>query len=206
MIELTPKERRVYDYIDMTLRKNGYSPSIRDIQEALGIKSTSTVNAYLDRLEEKGAISRTASKSRTVRTNPLGVEAPDTVKIPLVGRVAAGVPILATEQIERYIDFPALGRSFAPGSLYALRIKGQSMINAGINDGDIVICQKQPVAENGTIVVALIEDEATVKTFYKENGHIRLQPENDAMEPIIVDNVIILGKVVALVRYYGRGF
>ena len=206
MIELTPKERRVYDYIDMTLRKNGYSPSIRDIQEALGIKSTSTVNAYLDRLEEKGAISRTASKSRTVRTNPLGVEAPDTVKIPLVGRVAAGVPILATEQIERYIDFPALGRSFAPGSLYALRIKGQSMINAGINDGDIVICQKQPIAENGTIVVALIEDEATVKTFYKENGHIRLQPENDAMEPIIVDNVIILGKVVALVRYYGRGF
>ena len=205
MQELTPKEKRVYDYIDMMLRKNGYSPSVRDIQQALGIKSTATVNAYLDRLEDKGAISRTAAKSRTIRTNSLDVVSSDTVKVPLIGKVAAGVPILATEQIERYIDFPSAGRSWSSGDYYALRVKGESMIKAGINDGDIIICKKQAVAENGTIVVALLDDEATVKTFYREDGHIRLQPENDTMQPIIVDNVIIIGVVTALMRYYGRG-
>ena len=204
MKELTPKEKRVYEYIDMMLRKNGYSPSVRDIQNALGIKSTATVNAYLDRLEEKGAISRTASKSRTIRTNQMDTSS-DSVKIPLIGRVAAGVPILATEQIERYIDFPSAGRSWTSGDYYALRVKGESMIKAGINNGDIIICKKQAVCENGDIVVALLDDEATVKTFYRENGHIRLQPENDSMAPIIVDDVIIIGVVTALMRYYGKG-
>ena len=130
----------------------------------------------------------------------LGPEADNTTKVPLVGTVTAGMPILAVEQIEGYISYSGPASKDKP--LFALHIRGESMINAGILDGDIVIVEKTPVAENGEIVVALIEDEATVKTFYKENGHFRLQPENDTMDPIIVDEVIILGKVKALTRYF----
>ena len=203
MEKLTVKEQEVYDFICQNLRRAGYAPSVRDIQNALGIKSTSTVHSYLDRLEAKGYISKTAGKSRTNRTSDLDTRTSgESVKIPLVGQVAAGSPILAVQNIERHIDFPLGNKTYSANDLFALRVKGESMIEVGIANGDIIIVKKQGYAENGQIVVALIDDEATVKTFYKENGHIRLQPENSTMQPIIVDSVLILGKVVAAVKYF----
>ena len=199
MEKLTGKERAIYEYVKETIEKNGYSPSVRDIRSALGIKSTSTVHVYIQRLEEKGLISKVDGKSRTLRidgTEPLGI------KVPIVGAVTAGVPILAVENREGYV---VCSPGYPVGDinrLFALRVKGQSMIDAGILDGDIVIAEQSPVAENGDIVIALIGDEATVKTFYRENGHIRLQPQNKTMEPIIADDVSILGKVISCVRYY----
>ena len=201
MEKLTVKEQEVYDFICQNLRRAGYAPSVRDIQNALGIKSTSTVHSYLDRLEAKGYISKTAGKSRTIRTSDLDTRTSgESVKIPLVGQVAAGSPILAVQNIERHIDFPLGNKTYSANDLFALRVKGESMIEVGIANGDIIIVKKQGYAENGQIVVALIDDEATVKTFYKENGHIRLQPENSTMEPIYADEVTILGKVVSLYR------
>ncbi|MBQ7364278.1 MAG: transcriptional repressor LexA [Clostridia bacterium] len=203
MEKLTLKEQEMYDYICQVIRRSGYSPSVRDIQEALGIKSTSTVHAYLDRLEQKGYIKKSPGKSRTIRTSEVDSHVTsETVHIPLVGQVAAGTPILAVENIERHIDFQFAGRTYNPNDLYALRVKGDSMIEAGIHSGDIIIVKKQGYAENGQMVVALLEDEATVKTFYKENGHIRLQPENSTMQPIIVKEVMILGKVIAAIKYF----
>ena len=200
---LTEKEKKMYEYISDTITSEGYPPTVRDIQNALHIKSTSTVHTYLARLEEKGAIKRTPGKSRSLRLDePSGKrETTSTVKVPVVGRVAAGQPLLAVENYESYIDFP-MKNSAMYGQLFALRIVGTSMINAGILDGDIVVVNKTGFAENGEIVVALVDDEATVKRFYKEDGRYRLQPENDTMAPIIVDEVLILGKVVAVVRYY----
>lgn len=203
MEKLTVKEQEVFDYLRENIRRVGYAPSVRDIQNALGIKSTSTVHAYLDRLEAKGYISKTAGKSRTIRTSEVNTATTgESVKIPLVGQVAAGSPILAVENIERHIDFPLNGKSYNPNDLYALRVKGQSMIEVGIASGDIVIVKKQGFASDGEIVVALIDDEATVKTFYRENGKIRLQPENATMAPIIVDRALILGRVIAAVKYF----
>ena len=200
---LTEKEKKMYEYISDTITSEGYPPTVRDIQAALHIKSTSTVHTYLARLEEKGAIKRTPGKSRSLRLDEPSAkrETTSTVKVPVVGRVAAGQPLLAVENYESYIDFPMKNGAMY-GQIFALRIAGTSMINAGILDGDIVIVNKTAYAENGEIVVALVDDEATVKRFYKEDGHYRLQPENDAMAPIIVDEVLILGKVVAVVRYY----
>ena len=176
---------------------------MRDIQTALNFKSTSTVHACLDRLEQKGYISKKAGKSRTIRTSEIDTNSSgDSVKIPLVGQVAAGTPILAVQNIEKQIDFPLNGKNYAASDLFALRVKGESMIEAGIASGDIIIVRKQSYAENGQIVVALIDEEATVKTFYKENGHFRLQPENQTMQPIIVDSVLLLGKVIAAVKYF----
>lgn len=203
MEKLTLKEKEVYDFICNTLRRAGYSPTVRDIQNALGIKSTSTVHSYLDRLEAKGYISKTAGKSRTIRTSETKSRSPgESVRIPLVGQVAAGTPILAVENIERHIDFPLNGRSFSANDLYALRVKGESMIEAGIADGDIIVVKKQAFANDGEIVVALLGDEATVKTFYREPDRIRLQPENSTMEPIYTKSVLILGRVVAAVKYF----
>ena len=202
---LTDKEKRVLDFISEFNRKNGYPPAVRDIQQALSIKSTSTVHSYIKRLEDKKYLERDAGKSRSlkpVETSPVPVEQRRSVKIPVVGKVAAGAPILAHENKGESIYFPIVKKSHMSGQLYALRVKGESMIEAGIMPGDFVVVQKCPVAENGDIVVALIEDEATVKTYYKENGHYRLQPENKTMLPIIVTNLMILGKVVASVRYY----
>lgn len=199
MTELTDKERRMLDYITATIRENGYSPSVRDIRNALGIKSTSTVHVYLERLEKKGFLQKENAKSRTLRVE--GVN-PDVSKVPLVGRVTAGTPILAEENLEGYVTFSMPGAHSSDPSLFALRVTGTSMIGAGILDGDIVIVRRESSAENGEIVVALIDDEATVKTFYKENGHYRLQPENPTMKPMIFDDLLILGKVVASVRYY----
>ncbi len=203
MEKLTPKEQEIYDFICQNIRRAGYSPSVRDVQNALGIKSTSTVHAYLDRLEAKGYISKTAGKSRTIRTSEVDTHtSSESVRIPLVGQVAAGTPILATENIERQIDFPLGSIAYSAKDLYALRVKGQSMIEVGISSGDIIIVKKQSYAENGEIVVALLDDEATVKTFYRENGKIRLQPENATMQPIITDSALILGKVIACVKYF----
>ena len=165
---------------------------------AVGLKSTSSVQANLIALEKAGYIQRDPLLKRSIRL--LGPLSEKVTQVPLVGTVTAGTPILAIEQIESYIPYAGAVSSDKP--LFALHVKGESMINIGIFDGDIVIVEKTPVAENGEVVVALVEDSATVKTFYKEKGHFRLQPENDTMEPIIVDEVAILGKVKALVRYF----
>lgn len=202
MQSLTPKEKLFYDYITNTIRSEGYPPSVRDIQQALDVKSTSTVHAYLQRLEEKGYIRKSDRKSRSLRVNDPLPASQDTARIPLVGTVAAGTPILATQNIERYLDVPAISRALRGSNLFALRVKGESMIEAGILDGDIIVVNRDAEFQNGEIVVALIDDEATVKTYYKENGHFRLQPENSTMEPIIVKELSILGKVVSVLRFY----
>lgn len=202
MQPLTKKEQQVYEYIHEAICRDGYSPSIRDIQINVGIKSTSTVHAYLAKLEEKGYIHKENGKSRSLRVDSAGRDSRYSAKVPLLGKVTAGMPILAVENFEGYLDFPIMNRAYGHNDLFALRVSGESMIEAGIMDGDIVIIKKEQYAENGQIVVALIEDEATIKTFYKENGHYRLQPENSSMEPIIVDEVYILGKVISVLRYY----
>ena len=198
MNEMTPRERSVFEYIKNSLSDNGYAPSVRDIRDALGFKSTSTVHMYLTRLADRGLINRDEGKSRAIYME--GVRASN--QVPLVGRVTAGKPILAQEDFEGYINFCASSVGCRPENLFALNVKGESMIEAGILDGDVVIVDKRTYAENGEIVVALIGEEATVKTFYKEDGHYRLQPENKTMDPIISDNVVILGKVVASLRLY----
>jgi repressor LexA len=202
MQPLTRKEKEVYDYICATLEENGYSPSVRDIRDNLGIKSTSTVHSYINKLEEKGYIRKQDGKSRTLTpesgTQPKAARS----RIPILGQVAAGLPILAEQNIEGYIDFVPSEKRLA-GELFALRVKGESMIEAGIMDGDYVVVCRTSYVENGDIAVVLIDDEATVKTFYREAGHFRLQPENKTMKPIITNELYILGKVIASVRYYG---
>lgn len=173
----------------------GLTPSVREICEDLGIRSTSTAHKYVKELEKAGYLQLRPGARRNILMKTGKV-----VRVPLVGMVTAGVPILAVEAIEGYIPIEEEGA--AGEELFALRVRGESMINAGILSGDIIIVQHTVAAENGDIVVALIEDEATVKRFYKENGHYRLQPENDAMSPILVDEVSILGKVIRLVRNY----
>lgn len=196
---LNELEARILKYITESIRTDGYSPSVRDIQRSLGIKSTSTAQLYINRLEEKGYITKANCKSRSIRLNeemlPFG-------RVPILGRITAGVPILATENFEGYINFAAETVHCRPEELFALRVSGESMREAGIMDGDIVIVEKTPYAQNGQIVVAMIDDSATVKTFYRENGHFRLQPENHTMQPIIADDVSVLGRVVASMRTY----
>ncbi len=206
MTTLDHKEQLIFDYIKENIKKNGYSPSIRDIRTALGIKSTSTVHTYLERLEKKGYIQKENGKSRTLRVEGLlpedYVPERNSGMVPLIGRVTAGQPILAVENYEGYIRYPEGMYRTPENDLFALRVTGTSMIEAGILDGDIVIIERTSTAENGDIVVALIDDEATVKTFYKEDGHFRLQPENRTMLPIIVNSLMILGKVVSSIRFY----
>lgn len=204
MEELTTKEQEMLDFITDFTRRNSYPPSVRDIQKGLSIKSTSTVHNYIERLAEKGVLNKSSGKSRSLRASSLSPEQKKYATIPLVGKVTAGTPILAVENIEGYLDFPLVKRSYreSPGSLFALRVSGESMIEAGIMDGDIIVVQKEDVAENGEIVVAMVEDSATVKAFFKENGHFRLQPRNQTMDPIIVDDCTILGKVISVMRFY----
>lgn len=185
----------VYDYL-LSCSSEGRIPSVREICEATGLHSTSTVHLHLKTLESRGLIEREKGCNRCIKINKTG----PTAQIPLLGKVTAGLPILAVEEIESYI--PVSEELRRGRELFALRISGESMINAGILDGDIVIVNKTNFAENGDIVVALIGDEATVKRFYKENGHFRLQPENDSFEPIITESLSILGTVISLVRYY----
>lgn len=198
--DLTKKEQLVFDYLVKTINENGYAPSVRDIAASLGIKSTSSVHLYLHNLETKGFIEQDAGKKRTLRVCAPYARAYG--QIPLLGAITAGSPILAVENFDGYIDLPWNSAKYSTDELFALKVRGESMIEAGIFDGDIVIVRKGTYADNGQIVVALIEDEATVKTFYREDGHFRLQPENKTMKPIIVDDVSLLGLVVASFRQY----
>ena len=195
---LNVQEKRVFDYLKEQIREKGYPPSIREICAALNFKSTSSVHQYIARLAEKGYIDKGDLKTRAIKI--VGEE--PTISIPIVGKVAAGEPILAQENIE---DYFSIGESFFSQSdlkneTFVLKVQGESMINAGINNGDYIIVSKENTARNGQIVVAMIDGNATVKTFYKEKDHVRLQPENDTMEPIIVKDVQIVGKVVGLFR------
>ena len=195
MKPLSKNQQKIMEYLKRC-SFDGRVPSVREICEEVGLSSTSTVHHHLKALEEKGMIVREHGVNRCIQST--GEE--KSVNVAVMGNVAAGNPIVAIEDIECYVPVPEkMGRG---RELFALRIQGESMIKAGILDGDIVIVDRTPVAENGEIVVALVGDSATVKRFYKEDGHYRLQPENDAFEPIIVDEVILLGKVISLVRNY----
>ncbi len=200
---LTAREREIYEYIINTIRSEGYAPSVRDICTALNMKSTSTVHSYITRLEEKGVITKDPGKSRTLRVDTSSSsKSSSTLRVPILGKVAAGMPILAVENYEGYIDVPKPSSSTTANDLFALKVQGESMIEAGIMDGDLLVIEKRNTASDGEIVVALVDDEATVKTFYKEDGRFRLQPENSTMKPIYVKELIILGKVVASMRFY----
>lgn len=198
--DLTKKEKMVFDYLVNSINENGYAPSVRDIGASLGIKSTSSVHLYLHNLEAKGFIEQDAGKKRTLRI--CAPYAKVMGRVPLLGAITAGTPILAVENFDGYVDLPWNSAKYSAEELFALKVKGESMIDVGIFDGDIVIVQRSAYADNGKIVVALIEDEATVKTFYREDGHFRLQPENRTMDPIIADDVALLGIVVASFRQY----
>jgi len=203
MAEMNHKERAVYEFIIDTIKKEGFSPSVRDIKISLNIKSTSTVHAYLEKLEKKGYIQKEAGKSRTIRVDNVDSSGRRTsIKVPILGQVTAGVPILAVDNHDGYLDFPIYRQSYLNARLFALRIKGNSMIEAGIMDGDYVVVEKRNYADNGEIVVALIDDEATVKKYYAEDGNIRLQPCNSSMRPIIVKDATVLGKVISVLRFY----
>ena len=200
--DLSEKQQKIFDFLKEEILSKGYPPSVREICDAVGLKSTSTVHGHLERLEKKGVIRRDPSKPRAIEIvdDEFQLARREMVNVPIVGKVAAGEPILAVENVEDYFPIPV---NFVPNAnLFMLRVQGDSMINVGIYDGDLLLVEQQPTARNGEIVVALVEDSATVKTFYKEADHIRLQPENDALEPIIVDDVIILGKVAGLYRQY----
>ena len=197
MKEFTEKHKQVLDYITRSVDA-GVPPSVREVCDAMGFRSTSTGHKYIKELEQMGYIAVDAGRNRNIR-----LLRPDTdrvVQVPLIGTVAAGLPILADQNFECCVPFVA-GRH-DPRELFALRVKGDSMVEAAILDGDIIVARQTPVAENGEIVVALVGEEATVKTFYKEEGHFRLQPENHTMTPIIVDRADILGKVIAVLRNY----
>ncbi len=194
-------QERVLAYIQSEIRERGYAPSVREIADAVGLRSTSTVHGHLTRLEKKGLLYRDAMKPRAIGVvGPAASEdlAERVREIPVVGHVAAGAPILAEQNIEEMLPLP-IGLT-GDGEHFILRVKGESMVNAGILSGDYIVVRSQPDAQNGEIVVALIDDEATVKRFYKENGYFRLQPENDTMLPIICSEVRVLGKVVSVLR------
>jgi len=197
---LAGKPREILNYIKDCVRSKGYPPSVREIGEAVGLSSSSTVHGHLARLEERGYIRRDPTKPRAIEVlePDLDRTAQGVVNLPLVGRVAAGTPILAVENIDDIIPFPS--DLVGEGELFLLHVQGNSMIEAGIFEGDYVIVRRQPAAADGEIVVALLEDEATVKRFYRERDHIRLQPENSLMDPIRCQDVTILGKVVGLYR------
>ena len=194
-------QERVLAYIQAEIRERGYAPSVREIADAVGLRSTSTVHGHLMRLEKKGLLYRDAMKPRAIGLTPQQDEDDlyeQIQEIPVIGQIAAGVPILAEENIEEFIPLPT-GLT-GEGEHFILRVKGESMIQVGILSGDYIVVRRQPDAHNGEIVVAMIGDEATVKRFYKENGYFRLQPENDAMLPIITSEVKVLGKVVSVLR------
>jgi repressor LexA len=199
---LTERQRQVLQFIKDEIRKKGYPPSVREIGEAIGLSSSSTVHGHMARLEKLGYIRRDPTKPRAIEVLDDADLQPRrrTMSVPVVGRVTAGQPIFAEQNIEDHFPLPAGFVRADEDDLFFLRVQGDSMIEAGILDGDYVLVRRQPSANNGEIVVALIEDEATVKRFFKEQGHIRLQPENRYMDPIIVPSVQILGKVVGLVR------
>lgn len=199
---LTDREASIMEFIKSRVKAKGYPPSVREIGLAVGLKSSSTVHGYLKRLEDKGYIRRDPTKPRAVELigGPGQVAPGDINIVPVLGRVAAGQPILAAENHDFALPLPA--SYFGDGDFFMLTVRGSSMIEAGIQEGDLVVVRQQPSANNGDIVVAMIEDEATVKRFFRESDHIRLQPENHTMEPILARDVSILGKVVGLLRRY----
>lgn len=200
---ISDKQQQILEYIKSEILDKGYPPAVREICRAVNLKSTSSVHAHLETLEKNGYIRRDPTKPRAIEIidDEFNLTRKDMVNVPIVGTITAGAPILATENIEGY--FPLLSETLpSGGDFFMLHIKGDSMVNAGILDGDSVVIKRQNTALNGEIVAALIDDSATIKTFYREDGHIRLQPENDTMEPIIVDDCVILGKLVALYRNY----
>ena len=200
--KITDKQREILEYIKAEILNRGYPPAVREICEAVKLKSTSSVHAHLETLEKNGYIRRDPTKPRAIEIvdENFNLTRREMVKVPIVGKVAAGEPILAVENIENYFPIPA---EFMPNEpTFILQVQGESMINAGILDGDYVLVQQQPTANDGDMVVALVDDSATVKTFYKENGYYRLQPENDFMDPIIVSEVMIMGKVIGTFRFF----
>lgn len=192
-------QQRILDYIEKYIEENGYAPSVREIGQAVDLKSTSTVHGHLNRLEKKGLLHREAMKPRTIDVTK--EDKPQLLKLPVLGKVAAGVPILAEENAEGYVQLPdsIVGR----GEHFVLEIRGDSMITAGIMNGDFVVVKRQQTAQNGDIVIAMIDDEATCKRYFKEPNRIRLQPENPRMQPFYAREVTILGKVTAVYRSYG---
>ena len=197
---ISAKQKEILDFIKSEILNKGYPPAVREICEAVNLKSTSSVHSHLETLEKNGYIRRDPTKPRTIEIldDDFALTRRELVNVPVIGTVAAGTPILAEQNIEDYLPIPA---GILPNKeVFMLKVKGNSMIEAGIYNGDKVIVAKQPNAENGDKVVALVDDSATVKTFYKENGHFRLQPENSSMDPIILDQVEILGKVIGLFR------
>lgn len=198
--KITDKQKEILEYIKEMILKKGYPPAVREICEAVHLKSTSSVHSHLESLEKNGYIRRDPTKPRTIEIldDDFALTRREVVNVPVIGMVAAGTPILAEQNIEDYLPIPA--EMLPNKEVFMLKVKGNSMIEAGIYSGDKVIVAKQPDAENGDKVVALVDDSATVKTFYKENGHFRLQPENSTMDPIILDHVEILGKVIGLFR------
>ena len=200
--KITAKQQEILDFIKSEILSKGYPPAVRDICEAVHLKSTSSVHSHLETLEKNGYIRRDPTKPRAIEIldDSFNLTRREMVNVPIVGQVAAGEPILAQENIENYFPIPT---EFMPNSqTFLLKVKGESMINAGILDGDMVLVEQTSTASNGDMVVALIDDGATVKTFYKEEGIFRLQPENDSMDPIIVKEVSILGKVIGVFRFF----
>ena len=214
--KLTEKQRQILEYLKQEILQRGFPPSVREICEAVSLRSTSSVRAHLETLERKGYIKRDATKPRAIEicdegfhTGRLGaiqgIASEDTAsqsevaQIPLIGKVAAGEPILAVENIEGYFPMPV--DRLPNAETFLLKVQGESMVNAGILDGDLVLVEQQATAENGEKIVALVNDSATVKTFYKEDGYFRLQPENDEMDPILVNDLQIVGKVIGVLRF-----
>lgn len=200
-MENKDKQTEIYEFLKVYTENRGFPPSVREICEAVGLKSTSTVHGHLKRLEKKGLIKRDPTKPRALEILELNKPKKEMINIPIVGKVTAGMPILATENIEDSFPIP-LEYIKHNRELFMLKVSGESMIKAGINNGDLAIIEKQDNAENGDIIVALIDNEATIKRFFKEKDHIRLQPENDTMDPIIVPDCSIIGKLVGLFRQY----
>ena len=199
--KISSKQQEILEYIKQEILNKGYPPAVREICEAVHLKSTSSVHSHLETLEKNGYIRRDPTKPRAIEIidDNFNLTRREVVNVPILGQVAAGQPLLAVENIENYFPIPT---EFMPNAeTFMLKVKGDSMINAGIFNGDKILVQKQSDAQNGDIVVALVDDSATVKTFYKENGHYRLQTENDTMDPIIVNECSILGKVFGIMRF-----
>ncbi len=198
---ITAKQQDILDFIKAEILSKGYPPSVREICEAVNLKSTSSVHSHLETLEKNGYIRRDPTKPRTIEIidDTFNLTRREVVNVPLLGQVAAGMPLLAVENITDYFPMPV---EIMPNEdTFMLKVKGESMINMGIYDGDLILVKKQNVAHNGEVIVALVDDSATVKRFYKEDGRYRLQPENDDMDPIYTDHVEILGKVIGLMRF-----
>lgn len=200
--KITAKQEEILEYIKEQILKKGYPPAVREICEAVHLKSTSSVHSHLETLEKNGYIRRDPTKPRAIEIldDTFNLTRREVANVPILGRIAAGEPILATENLESYFPIPV--EHMPNQDTFILRVQGDSMINAGILDGDNILVKQQSHASNGEMVVALVEDSATVKTFYKEDEHIRLQPENDHMDPILLDDVRILGVVFGVLRFY----